>query len=373
MDEQKWLQEVSEKIKKKMLPVVKRNAGKIPYNTVDGAYNDYSGDMVGWWTNGFWGGILWQMYNATGEDVYKVEAESLEEKLDAALLNWVAMDHDSGFKWLPTAVVNYRMNGGEQSKNRGILAADNLAGRFNPVGRYIKAWNDRGDGSRAGWAIIDCMMNIPLLYWAYEVTQDPKYMHIATMHADTAMKNFIREDGSVKHIIEFDPQTGEYLKSHGGQGYGHGSSWTRGQTWALYGFTLSYIHTGNEKYLNCAKKVANYFVANTPKDYLIPIDFRQPEEPHLEDSIAAAIAACGMIEIAKYTEGADKKIYHDAAINMLKALDEKRCNWSEDVDHILEECAEGYHTPKKNMSITYGDYYFIEDICKLTGQEIFLW
>ena len=373
MDEQKWLLEVSEKIKKKMLPVVQRNIGKIPYNTVDGVYNDYSGAMVGWWTNGFWGGILWQMYNATGEAVYREEAEKLEEKLDAVLLNWVAMDHDSGFKWLPTAVVNYRMHGNERSKNRGILAADNLAGRFNPVGRYIKAWNDQGDGSRAGWAIIDCMMNIPLLYWAYEVTKDPKYMHMATMHADTAMKNFIREDGSVKHIIEFDPATGEYQKSHGGQGYGHGSSWTRGQTWALYGFTLSYIHTGNEKYLNCAKKVANYFIANTPKDYLIPIDFRQPEEPHLEDSIAAAIAACGLIEIAKYTEGADKNIYHNAAVNMLKALDEKRCNWSEDVDHILEECAEGYHTPKKNMSIMYGDYYFIEAIWKLTGQEIFLW
>ena len=373
MGEKEWLQEVSEKIKKKMFPVVLRNRGKIPYNTVNGVYNDYSGDMVGWWTNGFWGGILWQMYHATGEEVYKTEAEALEEKLDAVFLNWAAMDHDSGFKWLPTAVVHYRLSGNPASKTRGILAADNLAGRFNPVGKYIKAWNDPGDGSKAGWAIIDCMMNIPLLYWAYEVTKDPRYRHIATMHADTAMKHFIREDGSVKHIIEFDPLTGEYLRSHGGQGYGHGSSWTRGQTWALYGFALSYIHTGNEAYLNCAKKVANYFIENTPSDFLIPIDFGQPREPHLEDSIAAAIAACGMIEIAKHTEGADQKIYHAAAVHMLRALDEKRCNWSEEVDHILEACAEGYHTPKKNMSIMYGDYYFIEAIWKLTGQEIFLW
>ena len=139
MDEQKWLQEVSEKIKKKMLPVVKRNVGKVPYNTVDGVYNDYSGEKIGWWTNGFWGGILWQMYHATGEEIYKTEAISLEEKLDAVLLNWLSMDHDSGFKWLPTAVVNYRLHGEAKSKNRGILAADNLAGRFNPVGKYIKA------------------------------------------------------------------------------------------------------------------------------------------------------------------------------------------------------------------------------------------
>ena len=120
MNEQKWLQEVSEKIKRKMLPVVERNRGKIPYNTVDGVYNDYSGDKVGWWTNGFWGGILWQMYHATGEKIYKEEAELLEEKLDAVLMNWVAMDHDSGFKWLPTAVVHYRLNGNARSKNRGI-------------------------------------------------------------------------------------------------------------------------------------------------------------------------------------------------------------------------------------------------------------
>ena len=381
MDEQKWLQEVSEKIKKKMLPVVKRNVGKVPYNTVDGVYNDYSGEKIGWWTNGFWGGILWQMYHATGEEIYKTEAISLEEKLDAVLLNWLSMDHDSGFKWLPTAVVNYRLHGDAKSKNRGILAADNLAGRFNPVGKYIKAWNDSGDGSRAGWAIIDCMMNIPLLYWAHEVTSDPKYMHIATMHADTAMKHFIREDGSVKHIIEFDPMTGEYLKSHGGQGYGHGSSWTRGQTWAIYGFALSYIHTGKKEYLDTAKKVADYFIANIPEDGLIPIDFRQPEEPHYEDSMAAAIAACGMIEIAKQcakknatqcNEGEAKR-YYDAAILMLRALDEKRSDWSEEVDHILLECAEGYHIPRKNMSIMYGDYYFIEAIFKLTGEEIFLW
>lgn len=373
MEEQKWLQEVSEKIKKKMLPVVKRNVDKIPYSTVDGVYNDFSGDRVGWWTNGFWGGILWQMHHATGEEIYRKEAEHLEEKLDAVLMNWISMDHDSGFKWLPTAVINYRLHGDAKSKNRGILAADNLAGRFNPIGRYIKAWNDSGDGSKAGWAIIDCMMNLPLLYWAYEVTSDPKYMHIATMHADTAMSHLIREDGSVKHIIEFNPMTGEYLKSHGGQGYGHGSSWTRGQTWAIYGFTLSYIHTGKEAYLNTAKKVADYFIANIPDDGLIPIDFRQPAEPHYEDSTAATIAACGMIEIAKHSEEEEGRRYREAAVRMLKALDEKRCNWSEEVDHILEECAEGYHIPQKNMSIIYGDYYFIEAIWKLTGQEIFLW
>lgn len=370
MNEQKWLQEVSEKIKKKMLPVVKRNVGKIPYFTVDGKYNDLSGEKIGWWTNGFWGGILWQMYHATGEELYKKEALELEEKLDTVLMNWTMMDHDSGFKWLPTSVVNYRLYGSEASKNRGILAADNLAGRFNPAGRYIKAWNSRGDLKREGWAIIDCMMNLPLLYWAYETLDDPRYLHIATIHADTAMKHFVREDGSVKHIIEFDPTTGEYIQSRGGQGYGHGSSWTRGQAWAIYGFTLSFIHTGKQEYLDTAKKVADYFIASTPADGLIPVDFRQPEEPKVEDSIATSIAACGMIEIAK---ASNEEKYRDAAVAMLKVLDEKRCNWSEDVDHILEGCSVKYHSEQRNMSIMYGDYYFIEAIWKLTGQEVFIW
>ena len=371
--EEKWLQEVSEKIKKKMLPVVKRNVGKIPYKAINGIYNDCSGDMVNWWTNGFWGGILWQLYNATGQQIYKESAEVLEDKLDAVLMDPAGMDHDSGFRWLPTSVVNYRLTGNIASKNRGIIAADNMAGRFNPVGKYIKAWNDNGTGEAAGVAIIDCMMNLPLLYWAYEETKDPRYLHIATMHADTAMEHFIRDDGSVKHIIEFNPLTGEYLQSRGGQGYEHGSSWTRGQGWAIYGFALCYMHTQNKKYLNCAKKVANYFIANMPDDFLIPIDFRQPAEPRYEDDIAAAVAACGMIEIAKQQTGADKKVYYTAAINMLKALDEQRCNWSEDVDYILEKCSKDYREFEREIPIVYGDYYFIEAIWKLTGQEVFIW
>ncbi len=366
-----WAQKVSEKIKKKMQYVVKRNTGKIPYSTVNGVYNDYSQNMIGWWTNGFWGGILWQLYNATKEDFYKSEALLLEERLDAVLMNAAFMDHDSGFKWLPTAVAHYRYEPNAASLNRGLLAADNLAGRFNPVGKFIKAWNDNGTGEKAGWAIIDCMMNIPLLYWAYEITKDPKYRHIATLHADTAMKYFVREDGSVKHIVEFDPKTGEYLCSHGGQGYAHGSSWTRGQGWAVYGFVLSYIHTKEQKYLDCAKKVGDYFIAHIPKDYIIPIDFCQPEEPHFEDSIAPAVAACGFIEIARYDQNGER--YLNEAIKLLKILDEKRCNWSEACDQLLEYCSEGYYTGKNNISIMYGDYYFIEAVFKLTNEELFIW
>lgn len=368
-----WAEEVSKKIREKVSIVADRNRNKIPYTTVDGLYNDMSFDNICWWTNGFWGGMMWQMYHATNEKKYQENALDSELKLDENLMSFQGMDHDSGFKWLTTAIANYRLSGNQESRNRGLLAANDMAGRFNPIGRFIRAWNDDGTGKLAGWAIIDCMMNLPLLYWAYEETNDPRFMQIATLHADTAEKHFIRGDGSVNHIIEFDPATGELVKTYGGQGYEEGSSWTRGQAWAIYGFVLSYIHTQNIKYLNAAKRVANYFIANIPDKGLIPVDFRQPAECLWEDSTAAAIAACGMLEIAKQVTEHEKHIYWDNALKLLKALEHNSCNWDVKTDNILEKCTAAYHDEKHEFAIIYGDYYFMEAIWKLTGQELFIW
>ena len=373
MEVRAWAQEVAEKIKQKELKVAERSRHKVPYRTVNGIFDDWNEKNICWWTNGFWGGMMWQLYHATNEELYREIALELEEKLDRNLMNAQGMDHDSGFRWLPTAVANYRLTGSKEGKNRGLTAANDLAGRFNPVGRFIRAWNDNGDGSRAGWAIIDCMMNLPLLYWAHKETNDPRYKQIAVMHADTAQKYFVRGDGSCNHIVEFDPETGEFVRTHGGQGCGIGSSWTRGQAWALYGFVLSYLHTKNESYLNTAKSVANYFIVNTPESGLIPVDFRQPADCTLEDSTAAAIAACGMLEIAKQLDEPESSVYFNAAVKMLKALEEKRCNWDENCDNLLEKCTAAFHDEEHEFTIIYGDYYFIESIWKLTGEEIFIW
>ena len=116
------------------------------------------------------------------------------------------------------------------------------------------------------------------------------------------METFVRPDGSVRHIVEFDPFTGEMVRDYGGQGYGQGSSWTRGQTWGLYGFLMSYRHTGKQEYLDTAKRIAHYFIANIPEDALIPVDFRQPATPLWYDDTAAAIAACGLLEMQKKWE-----------------------------------------------------------------------
>ena len=371
-----WAQETLERTAHKLEKVAQRSAEKIPYTTVDGVHDDKSGDKeIGWWTNGFWGGIMWQMYTLTGKEIYRNIAEQNEKKLDADLMDYEKLDHDNGFKWLPTAVADYRVTGNRSSKNRGLLAAGNLAGRYNCAGKFIRAWNDWPNSKvdRRGWAIIDCMMNLPLLYWASEETGDPRFSQIAANHADTAMKAFIRGDGSANHIVEFDPASGEMIKSYGGQGYGEGSSWTRGQSWGLYGFMLSYLHTHNNAYLETAERIANYFIANIPDSGLIPVDFRQPEDVKLEDSTAAAIASCGLIELARQKDGRQQKIYLNAALKMLQALTKNSFNWNEEEDNLLTKCTAAYHDEKHEFSIIYGDYFFLEALMKLTDKELFIW
>ena len=370
--------EIADKIIRKEEKVAARNKGKIPYTAKDHVFDDRSDKKdICWWTNGFYGGMMWQLFGATGNELFKECAVKLEEQMDAAFLNYNGMDHDAGFRWLPTAVANYRLFAGEEAKNRGLLAAASLAGRFNLNGNFIRAWNDWGDDrDTTGWAIIDCMMNLPLLYWASKELGDPRFKEIAIAHANTAQDYFIREDGSVRHIVGFDPVTGEFDREYGGQGYGEGSSWTRGQTWALYGFTLSFIHTGDRNYLETAMKVADRFCDRIPEDGLIPVDFDQPKEPSYIDSTAAAIASCGLITLAKELEkigeaGSDR--YLEAAEKMLSALDEKDCDYDPEHDELLTRCSASYHDKNHEFPIIYGDYYYIEAIWKLTDKELFIW
>ncbi|HWT73454.1 MAG TPA: glycoside hydrolase family 88 protein [Mobilitalea sp.] len=375
-----WLEAVVNKIYEKLEWVSEKSKNKIPYTTINGTHDHYNDsdrecrmtDGLNWWTNGFWGGMMWLMYYDSGNEKYAEIARLSENKLDQCFQDYYGLHHDVGFMWLPTAVADYRITKNPESRKRGLHAANLLAGRYNPVGKFIRAWNDIGKDDARGWAIIDCMLNLPLLYWATEETGDPRFKHIAMMHADTAMECFIRPDGSSEHIVEFDPFHGGVVKTYGGQGYENGSSWTRGQSWALYGFMMSYLHTDKKEYLDTAKVVAHYFIANIPDNGIIPLDFRQPKEDIWEDSSAAAIAACGLIEIARKVGNHEKELYLSAALKLLKALDQKRSNWTKDCDCILENCSEAYHS-KKHIHMIYADYFFMEAIFKLKGNDIFLW
>ncbi|WP_138752218.1 glycoside hydrolase family 88 protein [Paenibacillus sinopodophylli] len=380
-NDQAWVSQVIDKLVVKMDWVSEKSKYKIPYTTINGTHdnhakdnpNDPETDGINWWTNGFWGGMMWLMYHETGNEKYKEIANFSEDELDECFRQYYGLHHDVGFMWLPTSVANYKVTGNLESRKRAMHAANLLAGRFNLAGGFIRAWNDMKGMDTRGWAIVDCMFNLPLLYWATEESGDPRFKQIAMQHADTAMTAFVRPDGSVHHIVEFDPFNGGVVKTYGGQGYEDGSSWTRGQTWALNGFMMSYIHTGKEEYLHTAKKIAHYFMANIPDNGIIPIDFRQPEEPAYEDSTAAAIAACGLIEISKVVAEHEKDLYLHAALKLLKTLDESRSDWTNKSDCLLINGSAAYHNNNHHTSIIYGDYYFMEAIFKLKGNDLYLW
>lgn len=377
-----WADEIIEKIRCKMEWVSDKNQYKIPYTTDEnGTYDDRSDesrkwsldDGLNWWTNGFWGGIMWLMYQDTKNEKYIEIARISEEKLEKCFSDYYGLHHDVGFMFLPTAVTDYRLTGNENSRKIAMHAANLLAGRFNPVGKFIRAWNNVDDSDTRGWAIIDCMFNISLLYWASEESNDPRFAHIAKMHADTVMEHFIREDGSACHIVEFNPETGEMIKSYGGQGYEEGSSWTRGQGWALYGFMNSYTHTGKKEYLDTARKVADYCLSNLSESGIIPVDFRQPKEPEWEDSCGACIIAGGLLELAKNVPDKEREQYEKGAVKILKAIAQTRADWSKNCDAIVLNCTGAYHANKHHFTMSYADYYFIEAIYKLKEIGILIW
>lgn len=370
-----FIQETWEKLDKKLSVTAERSRDKIPYTTVNGVHDSKTGSSIDWWTNGFWPGLMWLMYYGTKNETYKITAERAEDFLDAALRNHDVLHHDVGFMWHISAGADYQITGSKKARNRALFAADTLAARFNLAGRYIRAWNDWSTNeNNSGWAIIDCMMNIPLLYWASRELNDPRYRYIAMAHADTTMQYHVRPDGSVKHIVIYDPVTGEYVANVAGQGRAVDSSWSRGQAWALHGFVLSYIHTGKQEYLDTAKRVAHYFIANVCDDYLPKADFRAPDEPLIYDTTAGACAACGLLEIARHVSEYEGKIYYNAALNLLKAMDAKFCNYSLDEDSIVQMGTERYlddvHGPGVHIPIIYGDYYFTEAIYKLKGYDL---
>ena len=193
-------------------------------------------------------------------------------------------------------------------------------------------------------------------------------------HADMVLKEFIRADGSVCHIVSFNPETGERIEEIGGQAYGVGSAWSRGISWALYGMTLSYKYTGKQEYLDAAKKVSHFFISNLSEDSVPFWDFRSPEDDFDKDSSAGACAASGLIELSQFFNGKEKQLYHNAALRILKSLYENYCHWGEDEQGILLEGTG--HKPKNtnvNVPLIYGDYFFVEALSKLQGYTELFW
>lgn len=379
-DFQGEIKQITQKILDKLKVVCEKNKNKIPYTVLgNGSYNDLdyidpNPDMgISWWTNGFFAGILCQMYAATGNEKYIEMARIQEAKLDRCFELFEGIHHDAGFMWLLSGVADYKLTGNAKARIRGLHAATILAGRFNLNGNFIRAWNGV-NGCDLNSVIIDSLMNMSLLHWAYEETKDPRFLAIAVAHTDTVAQYFVREDGSVRHIVKFEPETGEKLESLGGQGYGHGSAWARGQAWAIYGFTNAYRHCRIELYLDRACQAADYFIGHLRADGFVPIDFMQPVEELFEDNSAACIAASGLLDLSEIAGSGKEGRYRDAALCLLQRVSEKRSCLDDSMDALVTQCAVSYQERMDGAhTLIYADYFYLEAMLKLRHSALMVW
>ncbi|EIW12521.1 Glycosyl hydrolase, family 88 [Lactiplantibacillus pentosus KCA1] len=366
-----WIDDYLQQVTEKVTIESGRLNGKTPYIPYDGFYSDVVSERgIDWWSNGFWSGILWQLYAYSHQGRFKDIAITQEQRLDGALHLFQDLHHDVGFMWLLSSVAHYRVTGDEQARRTGIHAATLLAGRFNIAGKYLVSWNDH-----PGWLIVDSMMNIQLLYWASQQTGDPRFELLANCHADTVAKTLVRADGSVGHIASFNPDTGVFIEQLAGQGVSASSSWSRGNAWALYGFALTYRHTRNKHYLKLARKIADYFIGECEHSEGIPLaDFRAPEEPCLYDTSAGMIAVSGLLEISSWLSEREQQHYQEKAKYILKAIVRRYANWNSEEDGIIGGGTEAYYRPATyEIPLIYTDYFFIESLLRLKGQYLFLW
>lgn len=323
------------------------------------------------WTQSFFVGMSLWAYVETKDKEFLDWARQFKEKYyDKVFKTPMETMHDTGFLYSLYAVMLYEITGDEDYKNMAVKAADVLAMRFDPKGRYIRAWGrmdnkipEYVDSNLAqnvffteskGLAIIDCMMNIPLLFWASKVTGHPFYKKIAMAHADTTIKYFIRDDYSVIHAFRFSEESGEPLGECNDCGYSNGSHWARGTAWAIYGFAIAYNYTNEERYLDTSVKLLEKFMSECKCQ--VPVwDFRLPEyEEQALDTSAAAIVLCGIAELEKKKPRENLKKYKE---RMQTAL-EPFVNYDEDVMGIIKE-QDGCHT-----YCPYGDYFVIELMMK---------
>lgn len=372
-EQQKWVNEAWQKVTEKIDRTSKKIGANFPHASENGQYvlaEPY------WWTAGFWPGLLWLVYRDTKDDALKQLAKKCEEKLDTVQNEYYRLDHDMGFMWTLTSVAQYKILGDEDSKRRALLAANLLMGRFNVNGNYIRAWNPWTEGEdNSGVAIIDCMMNLSLLYWASEETGDPRFKGVARKHAETVITHFIRNDGGVHHIVRFDSESGERIEALGGQGYGPDSAWSRGTAWAIYGMALCYHHTGEAKYLETAKRVAHFFISHLSEDFIPDWDFHLPADVEVpKDSSAGAIAACGLLLLADQVTAPEAPIYKRAGEKILESLYKNYGDWESAEEGLILHGTSHFPEGKfLDNPLIYGDYYFVEGLARLKGYKELFW
>ncbi len=331
---------------------------------------DADGQLVtsnsGWWTSGFFPGSLWYLYEFTGEKYLLDAAEEMTSRIEKEKGN--KGTHDLGFMLYCSFGNGLRLAAGDGYSNILIEGARSLITRYRPRIGCIQSWN-----SRAGWqcpVIIDNMMNLEFLMWAFKYTGDSIYYNICVSHSDTTIKNHFRDDFSSFHVVSYDTITGIVEKKQTHQGASDASAWARGQSWGLYGYTVMYRETGIERYLSQARKIADFLIShpNMPEDKIPYWDYDAPDIPDAgRDASAASIMASALIELSSFVEKKDKERYLITAEKQLRSLasPEYMAEEGENGNFILKHSVGSIPgNSEVDVPLTYADYYFIEALMR---------
>ncbi|HJY83612.1 MAG TPA: discoidin domain-containing protein [Candidatus Binatia bacterium] len=314
------------------------------------------------WTSGFFPGSLWFLYQQTANPLWKTKAQEWQAGIESQKTN--TSTHDVGFMIFTSFGNSYRLSGNDADRQVILSAAHALATRFSPTVGCLKSWESDVSDFKV---IIDNMMNLELLFWAATHGGDHTWYDMAVSHALKTIENHVRADGSTYHLVNYNPTTGAVQSRGTVQGFADESTWSRGQAWALYGFTLTYRETGDTRFLQAARMTADYFISHLPSDSVPYWDFQAPGIPHEpRDSSAAAIAASGLLELSELERDAGRQhTYLNSARNILTALASSEYLAEGTTNHAILL----HGTPNKpggrfDLGLIYGDYYFLEALLR---------
>ncbi len=333
------------------------------YPSLTGADGTWETTGPAEWTSGFFPGSLWLGFEATGDPFLRAQAEARLASLQGERLDRTG--NDQGFKLLTSFGNAYRLTGVDRYRRIAVRGARSLASRFDPVAGATRSWGRRG--SPTFTVIVDNLMNLELLFWGARNGGDPAWHAIALSHALRTARTHVRPDGSTFHVVELDPRTGSVKRKRTQQGYARGSTWARGQAWAIHGFAMAYRETGAARLLAAARRTAGWYLDHLPPDQIPYWDFDAPGIPAApRDSSAAAIAAAGLFELAELDPDPASGARWRAAAERTIASLSTPAYLARDTssDSILLHGTQDLPRGSSDTGISFGDYYFLEALLR---------
>ncbi|MFD4958088.1 glycoside hydrolase family 88 protein [Microbacterium sp. NPDC058389] len=326
------------------------------------------------WTTSFRTGMLWLAWELSGAEDYReaalVDVADFERRVRAE----EDLDtHDLGFLYTLSTVASWRLGADQAARDASLLAADHLMRRFLEPAGIIQAWGDLSDPAQRGRTIIDSLMNMPLLTWAGEQTGEPRFDDAVRRHTAQLREHILREDDSTFHTFYWDAETGEPLRGGTEQGAADESCWARGQAWGIYGFAMNYAVTGDERLLEASRRCAEYFLRHLPADDVPFWDLVYTDGSDApRDSSAAAIAVCGLLELASVEVDAGRAAEWTARAHAILAslIANYAPASADESDALILHSV--YDLPKDNgvdEGTLWGDYFYLEALMRIARPE----